>query len=81
MAESRAVKPSKIEFPMTKKLPYLEISSKGNYKTKELLLGIVRSLMGAGIQLTDEIEFAEASVEVDEEGAVAALKEYSDALK
>ena len=29
-----------------KKLPYLEISSKANYKTKELLLGIVRVLMG-----------------------------------
>ncbi|KAF2435573.1 P-loop containing nucleoside triphosphate hydrolase protein [Tothia fuscella] len=79
LAKDRAVKPKDLEFLKTKGLPYLEISSKANYKTRELLLGLVRALLGKGIQLTDEIEFAKASAEVDEDAATAALKEYSDA--
>lgn len=34
-----------------------------------------------GIQLTDEIEFEKASVEVDEAKAEEAMKEYTDASK
>ncbi|KAE9975316.1 hypothetical protein BLS_002686 [Venturia inaequalis] len=78
---SRAVKPKDLEFMKTKGLPYLEISSKGEYKLKELITGLVRSLCGRGIQLTDEIEFEKASVEVDEAKAEEAMKEYTDASK
>jgi hypothetical protein len=46
LAKDRAVKPKDLEFPKNKGLPYLEMSSKANYKTKELLLGLVRSLLG-----------------------------------
>jgi GTPase SAR1 family protein len=46
LLSSRTVKPVEVELPHVKKLPYLEISSKGNYKTKELLLGVVRALLG-----------------------------------
>jgi GTPase SAR1 family protein len=46
LASKRAVKLKDLEFPKNKGLPYLEISSKANYKTKELLLGLVRALMG-----------------------------------
>jgi hypothetical protein len=34
-----------------------------------------------GIQLTDEVEFAGATAEVDEDGAAAAMKEYKEASK
>lgn len=79
--KDRAVKPKDLEFMRTKQIPYLEISTKANYKTKELLLGIVRALCGTGIQLTDEVEFAKATAEVDEEAAAASMKEYGDAKK
>lgn len=75
------MKPAQIEFARVKQLPYLEISSKANYKTKELLLGVVRSLCGAGIQLTGELEFETPTAEVDEDAAVKAMKEYADAGK
>jgi len=34
-----------------------------------------------GVQLTDEVELAEASVEVDVEGAVKAMEQYKEAAK
>jgi GTPase SAR1 family protein len=46
LAKDRAVEPKDVEFPRNKGLPYLEISSKANHKTKELLLGLVRALLG-----------------------------------
>lgn len=36
---------------------------------------------GRGIQLTDEIEFEKACVEVDEAKAEEAMKEYTDVSK
>lgn len=78
LLKDRAVKPGDLEFIKNKGLPYLEISSKANYKTKELLLGLVRALLGTGIQLTSEVEFVEGSANVDEEAAGKALKEFGD---
>lgn len=75
------MKPKDIEFARVKQLPYLEISAKANYKTRELLLGIVRALCGTGIQLTGEVEFEKPAAEVDEEAAAASMKEYGDAKK
>lgn len=79
--KDRAVAPEKIEFARVKQLPYLEISSKANYKTKELLLGVVRALCGPGIMLTGEVEFEPASAQVDEDAAAKAMKEYAEAGK
>jgi hypothetical protein len=46
---------------------------------QELLLGICKALLGAGTQLTDEIEMASASATVDEEATDKSRKEYADA--
>jgi len=46
LIKDRVVKPKDLEFLRTKQLPYLEISSKADYKLKELLLGVVRALCG-----------------------------------
>ena len=45
-AKDRAVKPKNLEFQRAKQLPYLEISSKADYKLKELITGIIRALCG-----------------------------------
>lgn len=79
LMKDRAVASKDIDFARKRSLPYLEISSKANYHIKELLLGICKALLGAGTQLTDEIEFGEASATIDEEKADAARKDYADA--
>jgi hypothetical protein len=77
--KDRAVRSKDIDFARTRKLPYIEISSKANYHVKELLLGICKALLGAGTQLTDEVELAATSATVDEEAVDKARKEYADA--
>lgn len=76
---SRAVKSKDIDFARKQNLPYMEISSKANYHIKELLTGICKQLLGAGTQLTDEIELEPATATVDEEAADRCRKEYADA--
>ncbi|CAN8096656.1 unnamed protein product [Discula destructiva] len=75
----RAVPSKDVEFPRAKKLPYIEISSKANYRVNDLLLGLCKALLGQGTQLTDRIALEEATVAVDEEAADAARKEYASA--
>ena len=45
-AKDRAVAPKDIDYARKRELPYVEISAKANYKVKELLLGMVRLLLG-----------------------------------
>lgn len=75
----RAVASADIELPRVRKLPYIEISAKANYRVSDLVLGLCKALLGQGTQLTDAIVLADASAEVDEEKADAARKEYADA--
>lgn len=75
----RAVKSADIEFPRAKKLPYIEISSKANYRVNDLLLGLCKALLGQGTQLTDQIALEEATATVDEDAADVARKEYASA--
>lgn len=42
-------------------------------------MGICKALLGAGTQLTDEIEMGPASATVDEDAADLSRKEYADA--
>ena len=79
--KDRAVAPSKLEFVHVKNLPYLEILSKANYKTKKRWMGMVRSLYGAGVQLTGGLEFEAPEKEVDEATAVQVMKDYTEAGK
>lgn len=79
LIKDRAVKSKDIDFARKQNLPYMEISSKANYHVKELLTGICKQLLGAGTQLTDEIELEPASATVDEEAADRCRKEYADA--
>lgn len=44
--KDRAVKSKDLDFARKRDLPYVEISAKANYKVKELLLGMVRLLLG-----------------------------------
>jgi GTPase SAR1 family protein len=44
--KNRDVKISQVDFAKKRGLPYFEISSKANYGVKELVLSIVKSLLG-----------------------------------
>lgn len=79
LLKDRAVKSKDVDFARTKGLPYMEISSKANYRVKDLLLGLCKALLGQGTQLTDGIELGDATASVDEEAADKARKEYADA--
>ncbi|KZT00594.1 P-loop containing nucleoside triphosphate hydrolase protein [Laetiporus sulphureus 93-53] len=79
--KNREVKPESIDFAQKLNLPYIEISSKANYNVRELLLKIIKSLLGASVQLTDKVELEEPSAEVDPAVQEEAEKAYADAAK
>lgn len=75
----RATPSAAIELPRVRKLPYIEISSRANYRVSDLLLGLCKALLGQGTQLTDQIALEAATAEIDEEAADAARKDYANA--
>lgn len=78
-AKGRETEPKDVDFPRKKELKYMEISSKGNWNVKELLVEVLSATVGDGTQLTDNVEITEASAEVDEQAAEKAMKEYEEA--
>ncbi|KAL7413042.1 P-loop containing nucleoside triphosphate hydrolase protein [Mrakia frigida] len=77
--KARDVKVKDIEFPRKKGLTYVEISAKANYNVKELLLEVVKALLGFGTILTDEVALEKASLEVDADALEKLKKEYEEA--
>lgn len=54
----RDMTPKEIDYPRKKKIDYMEISSKANYKIDDVLLYLAKKLLGDGTQLTDEVNWA-----------------------
>ncbi|KAJ9108318.1 hypothetical protein QFC20_003479 [Naganishia adeliensis] len=77
--KGREVQPKDVEWPKKKGLEYREISSKANFGVKELVLDLLKGLLGDGTQLTDTVDLAAADATVDEAAAEKAMKDYNDA--
>ncbi|KAJ9111643.1 hypothetical protein QFC19_001000 [Naganishia cerealis] len=77
--KGREIQPKDVEWPKKKGLEYREISSKANFGVKELVLDLLKALLGEGTQLTDTVDLAAADAQVDEAAAEKAMKEYTEA--
>ncbi|KAJ9092297.1 hypothetical protein QFC19_008731 [Naganishia cerealis] len=89
--KGREIQPKDVEWPKKKGLEYREISSKANFGVKELVLDLLKALLGTpltlvcssliseGTQLTDTVDLAAADAQVDEAAAEKAMKEYTEA--
>ncbi|KZP34199.1 P-loop containing nucleoside triphosphate hydrolase protein [Athelia psychrophila] len=76
----RDMTPKEIDYPRKKKIDYMEISSKANYKIDDVLLYLAKKLLGDGTQLTDEVNWSAGDAKVDTEAAEKAMKEYTALL-
>ncbi|GHJ89687.1 hypothetical protein NliqN6_6089 [Naganishia liquefaciens] len=77
--KGREIQTKDVDWPKKKGLEYREISSKANFGVTELVLDLLKALLGDGTQLTDTVDLATADAKVDEEAAEKAMKEYNEA--